>query len=139
MRIRALAYRLGTTPHAIRFYERRGLLPAPSRASNRYREYGETDVERLRLLIGLCRLNIPLSSPLSTSSTLPVRCERRDMVVIASADTAADAQEDLKDPDRGNCRLAPQKSRCVQGLLARREQGIEISATVLLPLARAAA
>ena len=41
MRIGTLANRLGTTPHAIRFYERRGLLPAPGRSGNRYREYTE--------------------------------------------------------------------------------------------------
>lgn len=60
MRIGTLAERLGTTPHAIRFYERRGLLPAPVRSANRYREYGEADAERLRLLIGLRQLDIPL-------------------------------------------------------------------------------
>ena len=49
MRIGALAERLGTTPHAIRFYERRGLLPAPRRGDNSYREYSEADAERLRL------------------------------------------------------------------------------------------
>lgn len=60
MRIGTLAERLGTTPHAIRFYERRGLLPTPVRSANRYREYGEADAERLRLLIGLRQLDIPL-------------------------------------------------------------------------------
>lgn len=60
MRIGALAEQLGTTPHAIRFYERSGLLPAPARSDNRYREYSETDAERLRLLIGLRQLDIPL-------------------------------------------------------------------------------
>ena len=60
MRIGAMAERLGTTPHAIRFYERRGLLPAPARSDNRYREYSEADAERLRLLIGLRQLDIPL-------------------------------------------------------------------------------
>lgn len=60
MRIGTLAERLGTTPHAIRFYERRGLLPAPGRTTNRYREYNEADAERLRLLIGLRKLDIPL-------------------------------------------------------------------------------
>ena len=61
MRIRTLADRLGTTPHAIRFYERRGFLPTPARAENRYREYGEADAERLRLLIGLRQLDLPLA------------------------------------------------------------------------------
>jgi len=41
MRIGILAEQLGTTAPAIRFYERRGLLPAPGRSENRYREYSE--------------------------------------------------------------------------------------------------
>jgi putative AdoMet-dependent methyltransferase len=60
MRIRALADQLGTTPHAIRFYERKGFLPAPKRGANRYREYGEADADRLRLLVGLRQLDLPL-------------------------------------------------------------------------------
>lgn len=60
MRIGALAQQLGTTTDAIRFYERRGLLPRPSRAENRYREYTSADAERLRILIGLRQLDLPL-------------------------------------------------------------------------------
>jgi DNA-binding transcriptional MerR regulator len=60
MRIGTLARRLGITPHAIRFYEQRGLLPEPGRGTNRYREYTEADGERLRLLVGLRQLDIPL-------------------------------------------------------------------------------
>ncbi len=60
MRIGTLARQLGTTPHAIRFYERQGALPAPSRQSNHYREYTAADAERLRLLIGLRQLDLPL-------------------------------------------------------------------------------
>lgn len=60
MRIGVLAEQMGTTPHAIRFYEQRGLLPPPERTGNGYREYGEADAGRLRLLIGLRRLDIPL-------------------------------------------------------------------------------
>ena len=60
MRIGTLAQRLGTTRDAIRFYERRGLLPGPERADNGYRQYTETDAQRLRLLIGLRQLDLPL-------------------------------------------------------------------------------
>jgi DNA-binding transcriptional MerR regulator len=60
VRIGSLARRLGVSPHAIRFYERRGLLPAPERGSNRYGDYTEAHAERLRLLIGLRQLDIPL-------------------------------------------------------------------------------
>ena len=43
-----LAARTGTTPEAIRYYERVGVLPPPARAGGgRYRRYGETDVQRL--------------------------------------------------------------------------------------------
>lgn len=61
MRIGALARQLGTTPHAIRFYERRGALPGAPRQENSYREYTESDVERIRLLIGLRQLDLPLA------------------------------------------------------------------------------
>lgn len=76
MRIGVLAEQLGTTPHAIRFYERRGLLPAPERSGNGYRQYSEGDAERLRLLIGLRQLDIPLE-PAAELATMCAagRCE----------------------------------------------------------------
>ena len=61
MLIGMLAAKLGTTPHTIRFYEQRGLMPAPRRSHNRYRDYTDVDQQRLRLLIGLRELNIPLA------------------------------------------------------------------------------
>lgn len=60
MRIGAIAKRLGTTTHAIRFYERNRLLSAPPRGRNGYREYSDEDVSHLRLLIGLRQLDLPL-------------------------------------------------------------------------------
>ena len=61
MRIGDLAARLGVTPHAVRLYERDGLVPQPERRANGYREYTERDAERLRLLIGLRQLDLPLA------------------------------------------------------------------------------
>lgn len=61
MRIGELAQRLGTTADAVRFYERRGLLPRAERADNGYRDYTDSDAQRLRLLIGLRQLDSPLS------------------------------------------------------------------------------
>lgn len=76
MRIGTLAERLGTTPHAIRFYERRGWLPAPGRSTNRYRDYDEADAERLRLLIGLRQLDIPLDQAAELASMCAAgRCD----------------------------------------------------------------
>lgn len=60
MNITALARQLGTTPHSIRFYERRGLVPGPERKDNGYRNYSDGDAQRLRLLLGLRQLDLPL-------------------------------------------------------------------------------
>lgn len=60
MRIGELAQRIGVSTDTVRFYERAGWLPRPERRPNDYREYAEADVEHLRLLIDLRRLEIPL-------------------------------------------------------------------------------
>jgi len=60
MRIGELARRVGVATDTVRFYERSGWLPRASRRDNDYREYGEPDVEHLRLLIDLRRLDVPL-------------------------------------------------------------------------------
>ena len=50
MRIGELARRTGTTTKTIRYYEEIGLLPAPDRASNDYRDYSEAAVDRLKFV-----------------------------------------------------------------------------------------
>jgi DNA-binding transcriptional MerR regulator len=60
MRIGELAERVGVSTDTLRFYERSGWLPRPERRDNAYREYDENDVEHIRLLIDLRRLEIPL-------------------------------------------------------------------------------
>ena len=60
MRIGELADRVGVSTDTLRFYERSGWLPRPERRDNTYREYDENDVEHIRLLIDLRRLEIPL-------------------------------------------------------------------------------
>jgi DNA-binding transcriptional MerR regulator len=60
MRIGELAERVGVSADTVRFYEREGWLPRPLRQGNGYREYAEADVEHLRLLIDLRRLELPL-------------------------------------------------------------------------------
>lgn len=59
MRIAQAARLAGTTTKAARFYEARGLLPAPARGPNGYRDYSPADAERLRLLAGLRSLGVP--------------------------------------------------------------------------------
>ena len=60
MRIGELAREVGVSTDTVRFYERSGWLPRASRRDNAYRDYGDADVEHLRLLIDLRRLDVPL-------------------------------------------------------------------------------
>ena len=60
MRIGALAESVGVSTDTVRFYERSGWLPRASRRDNAYRDYGPADVEHLRLIIDLRRLDLPL-------------------------------------------------------------------------------
>jgi DNA-binding transcriptional MerR regulator len=62
MRIGELAWRLDVTTDTVRFYERAGWLPSAPRADNGYRDYREEDVEHLRLLIDLRRMDLPLET-----------------------------------------------------------------------------
>lgn len=60
MRIGELAEAVGVSTDTVRFYERSGWLPRASRRDNTYRDYGPVDVEHLRLIIDLRRLDLPL-------------------------------------------------------------------------------
>ena len=58
MRIAELAARAGVAASAVRWYEQEGVLPAPDRQPNGYRDYGEIDLARLRLVLSLRRLGL---------------------------------------------------------------------------------
>lgn len=60
MKIQDVFQRAGVSAKTIRYYEEIGLLPPPTRGDNNYRQYGERDVERLRLVAGARRLNLSL-------------------------------------------------------------------------------
>lgn len=60
MRIGELASRTGIGVETIRFYETKGLLPAPVRQTNNYRVYNETHVARLHFIRHCRALDISL-------------------------------------------------------------------------------
>ncbi|MDQ4098787.1 MAG: heavy metal-responsive transcriptional regulator [Actinomycetota bacterium] len=60
MRIGLLADRAGVTTKAVRFYESRGLLPAPPRTGAGYRDYSEADEARLTFIKTAQRLGLSL-------------------------------------------------------------------------------
>jgi Cu(I)-responsive transcriptional regulator len=50
MRIGELAERAGVSVQAVRYYERRALLPEPPRSPSGYRKYSESHLDRLRFV-----------------------------------------------------------------------------------------
>ena len=60
MQIGELASALGVSADTLRFYEKSGVLPRPPRSANGYRDYGRAELDRIRLLLDLRRLDLPL-------------------------------------------------------------------------------
>jgi DNA-binding transcriptional MerR regulator len=61
LKIGELAQRAGVTAKAIRFYERKQVLPPAIRAANGYRLYGDEAVEMLRFVKQAAGLGLTLS------------------------------------------------------------------------------
>jgi len=61
MNIGALATATGVTPDTLRYYEREGLVDAPRRGDNGYRQYGDADVARVRFVRGAQALGFTLA------------------------------------------------------------------------------
>lgn len=59
--ITQLASRTSLTPDTIRYYERAGLLPAPTRTTGDHRRYDEETVDRLQFIRGAKRLGLRLA------------------------------------------------------------------------------
>lgn len=95
MQIGELAKGAGLTVQAIRFYERSGLLPSPSRKESGYRVYGEGDVRRLLFIRQAKRLGFSLDE---IKSILRMRgrgsCPCDEVIGIAEKHLA-DAEEQI--------------------------------------------
>ena len=61
MKVSELAARAGTSAKTVRYYESEGILPAPPRAENGYREYTDEDLCRVRLVVSLRSLGLELT------------------------------------------------------------------------------
>jgi DNA-binding transcriptional MerR regulator len=60
VKIGAVAAGAEVSVDTVRFYERRGLLPAPERRASGYREYPQSTVERIRMARNLQHLGFTL-------------------------------------------------------------------------------
>ena len=84
MRIGELAKQAGVDAQTVRYYEREGLLAAPSRTPSGYRAYGLQHLERLTFVRHCRSLDMPLAEIkrlIDLSSDERVSCEDVDQLV----------------------------------------------------------
>jgi DNA-binding transcriptional MerR regulator len=70
VRIGEAAAAAGTTARALRYYEQRGLLPAPARSASGQREYGEGEVARVRVIRDMLALGFTVTDLCSCADRL---------------------------------------------------------------------
>lgn len=110
MRIGKLARELGVATKALRFYEECGLPPRRARVANGYRDFGPDDLVRLRVLIGLHRLDVGQAEAADLENLCADgRCERvadgvRTAIAARQAETTRRLSE-LAGLDAGSARL----------------------------------
>jgi Cd(II)/Pb(II)-responsive transcriptional regulator len=84
MRIGELAKQAGVDAQTVRYYEREGLLAAPSRTAAGYRVYGPQHLERLNFIRHCRSLDMPLAEIkrlIDLSGDERVSCEQVDGLV----------------------------------------------------------
>lgn len=90
MNVAELARLAGVAPSAVRFYEAVGVLPAAHRRPNGYRQYGDVDLARLRLVVVLRRLGL---APVDAGRLATLCLERgaidEDLVPLIAGQRAA--------------------------------------------------
>ncbi|MBM0127777.1 heavy metal-responsive transcriptional regulator [Pimelobacter simplex] len=110
MNIAELAERAGVKVSTLRFYERRGVLPAPPRTSSGYRDFDEEDVVRVRYL----RRGQQLGFTLAELGELTALTGSR---VVIAGEVASRGREKLAEIDARIADLA-QLRDALAGLLA---------------------
>ena len=98
MLIGELARSVDLSPQTIRFYERRGLLPAPRRGTNGYRRYDRTAITRLHFIragqaAGLTLDDIASIVDLRDHGTAP--CEHVHALLSGKLDDITQRQQEL--------------------------------------------
>ncbi len=73
MKIGELSSLAGCSVPAVRFYEAEGLLQAPLRAANNYRQYGQQHVDRLAFIVRCRSLDMSHDCPRRSRSEPPYR------------------------------------------------------------------
>ena len=96
MRIKDVETLVGITKKNIRFYEKEGLLNPGRDSENSYRDYGEADVQRLKQIKFLRKLDMPITeikSLLDGETSLTTAVKRHGISIAEQRDNLLRAQE----------------------------------------------
>jgi Cd(II)/Pb(II)-responsive transcriptional regulator len=115
MRIGELAKQAGVDAQTVRYYERQGLLAAPSRTPSGYRAYGAQHVERLNFIRHCRSLDMPLADVkhlLELSSDRGVSCGDVNALVQSHLDRVRARRAALEALEK---QLAALRAHCESG------------------------
>ncbi len=85
MQIGELSTQTGVSVDTIRYYEQRGLMPAPKRTASGYRQYAETDVSRLKFIVQGKELGFTLEEIAQLLSLRAGDCNCAEVRAVAEA------------------------------------------------------
>ena len=97
MQIGIVAKKIGLSVDAIRFYERNGLPPRPSRTEGGFRRYGDSDIETLAFVRRVQGLGFKLSEIRGLLRLRGNRLQPRAPVLRRLQEKLADVQRKLSD------------------------------------------
>lgn len=115
MRIGELASQAGVDVQTVRYYEREGLLDAPSRTGSGYRAYGPEHLERMHFVRHCRSLDMPLAEIkrlIALSRDARVSCEQVDALVRAHLERVQAKRKALQALE---AQLATLTAQCASG------------------------
>jgi Cd(II)/Pb(II)-responsive transcriptional regulator len=115
MRIGELAHQASVDVQTVRYYEREGLLAAPSRTASGYRAYGPEHLERLNFVRHCRSLDMPLAEVkrlLELSGEKGISCDEVNALVRAHLARVQAKRKSLEELER---KLAALNAQCESG------------------------
>jgi DNA-binding transcriptional MerR regulator len=115
MRIGELAHKAGVDVQTVRYYEREGLLEAPSRTGSGYRAYGPEHLARLNFVRHCRSLDMPLAEVkrlLELSGEKGISCDEVNALVRAHLARVQAKRKSLEELER---KLAALNAQCESG------------------------
>ncbi len=124
MQIGEVAKRASLTVDAIRFYERRRLLPTPSRTAGRFRLYTEDAIERLQFIQQMQGLGFSLKEVGELSKLRERKVSACESVKKLLETKLADVRSRLADLRQLESELATDLRKCSSELNHRRRSAL---------------